>query len=129
MAFTYDLTSAEGKVRLIVADSREEGHIFEDEEVTAFLEMNALSVRLAAADALETIASNESLVQKAITLLDLKTDGPKTAADLRKHAATLRAQATQEVALASEDPGFDIAENPAGFWAEREYLWNEVSVA
>lgn len=123
MPFSYDVTTLPGKVRLIIADSRDDGHVLEDAEVTAFLEMNGNNVRLAAADALETIASNESLVQKAIQLLDVKTDGPKVAADLRKHAATLREQAASPF----DDPGFDIVQFPAGFWAEREYLWNELS--
>lgn len=128
MAFTYDLGTLSGKVRLLCVDTRDEGHLLEDAEVDAFLELNGDNVRRAAADALETIASNESLVQKAIQLLDIKTNGPAVAADLRKHAASLRAQANAEETDAA-DPGFDLAEFPSGFWAEREYLWNQESVA
>lgn len=120
MAFTYALATDVGKVRLLIADSRDSGHIFDDDELTALLEMNAANVRLAAADALETMASNEALVQKAITLLDLKTDGPRVAAELRKHAAILRAQADTSLV-----PAWAFAENPETVWAAREHLWNE----
>lgn len=129
MAFTYDLAEPLGKVRLYIADSRVDEHIFEDAELQAVLDMNGASVLRASADALDIMASNESMVQKAITLLDLKTDGPKVASDLRKHAAQLRAQADIQDAVLSDDPGITIAENPATFWAEREYLWSEAARA
>lgn len=124
MAFSYDLGIDAGKVRLVIADSREEGHILEDAEIDAFLEMNGGSIRLAAADALETIASNESLVQKAMRLLDLVTDGPKVAADLRKHAAVLRSQAAQEDGGLGT-PAWAWTENPPNLWAAQEYAWNQ----
>lgn len=128
MAFTYDLGTDAGKVRLLIADSRDDGHLLEDDEVEAFLTMNTGNLRLAAADALDVIASNEALVQKAMQLLDIRTNGPAVAAELRKHAALLRAQAAEE-AVDGGDPGFDIAQYPAGSWAEREYYYNEVSSA
>uniref|UniRef100_A0A6H1Z7L3 Uncharacterized protein n=1 Tax=viral metagenome TaxID=1070528 RepID=A0A6H1Z7L3_9ZZZZ len=106
MSFTYDLTSSVGKVRLIIRDSAAAIAFFTDEELAAFLTLNGESVRYAAADALETWASNEAMVTKAIKLLDLSTNGPAVAAALRAHAALLRAQAASE----DTDTGFDIAE-------------------
>lgn len=106
MSFTYDLTTSVGKVRLIIKDSSEAIAFFTDEELTAFLELNDGSVRLSAADALETWASNEAMVTKAIKLLDLSTNGPAVAASLRAHAKMLREQADKE----DTDTGFDIAE-------------------
>lgn len=65
------------------------------------------ALRLAAADALDAIASSQALVQKKIMLLDLKTDGPAVADALRAHATTLR-----ELVFNGRDsePAFDIIE-------------------
>lgn len=128
MAFTYDVSTDAGKVRMITADSRDDGHILEDDEVAAFLALNGGNVRLAAADALETIASNESLVQKAMKLLDVQTNGPAVAADLRKAAATQRALAAGDLAAVNTDMGFDIAFNPATTWQDEEYAWHDAVV-
>lgn len=78
--------------------------LFTDDEITTFLNLEDNIIRLAAAQALETTASNESLVQKKIRIMDLSTDGPSVARDLRNHAQRLRD---------SEDAsaGFDVA-NP-----------------
>lgn len=124
MAFSYDLSTDAGKVRLLIPDSRATDYLLEDEEVAAFLALCGGNVRLAAADALDTIASNEALVQKAITLLDLRTDGPKVADALRKRADSLRKQAEEELYLAG-DPGFEVVENPLTVWQAREYYLRE----
>lgn len=50
------------------------------------------SIRLAAASALDAIASSQALIQKRLNILDLKTDGPAVADALRKHAVSLRSQ-------------------------------------
>ena len=92
MAFTYTIASDRGKVRLLARDTVGSGHLFEDDEVDAFLALNSDVVLLAAAMALENVAANEVLVQKRIRLLDLQTDGPAEATALRALAASLREQ-------------------------------------
>lgn len=67
--------------------------LLSDTDIQTFLDLNDANVRYAAADALETIASNEALVQKKITSLDVSTDGPAVAKALRDHAKNLREQA------------------------------------
>lgn len=62
-------------------------------------------LRLAAAMALDAIASSQALILKRIEMLDLKTDGPAVAKALREHAATLREQVFDSVEAA-----FDIIE-------------------
>lgn len=89
MAFTYDPTTDIGMVRLLIGDKDAGDPIFTDEEVTALL-LRVDNVTLAAADALDIIASNEAYVQKAIKLLDLTTNGPAVAVALREHATRLR---------------------------------------
>ena len=111
MAFTYDLTTDRGKVRLLSTDSVEAYEIFDDDDIDAFLSLESSNVKKAAALALETIASSEVLVQKRIKLLDLSTDGPAESAELLKRAALLRSQAD-----ADEEAGYSPFD-----WAELVY--------
>lgn len=62
--------------------------------------------KLAAAQALDIIASSEALVSKKIRTQDLSTDGPAVAASLRANAAELRRQATAEAEAADVDGVF-----------------------
>ena len=91
MAFTYDVSTNAGKVRLMIADTVEAYQQFSDDEIAAFLSMESRP-RRAAAMALEAIAVNEALIQKRIVALHLETDGPALAAELRNMAKSLREQ-------------------------------------
>lgn len=90
------------QVRLLIADTEDE--IFSDTELTNFLFMNRDSVKRAAADALDTIASSEALISKKLTTQDRSTDGPAVADALRKHADALRARAKEEEDTTEDDP-------------------------
>lgn len=97
MTWTYEpeVSRPLDQVRLLIGDTdlNEPGNwIFQDEEVIAFLAMEDGAVKLAAAQALDTMASQEAMILKAIRLLDLSTDGPKVAAELRARAEVLREQ-------------------------------------
>jgi hypothetical protein len=120
MSFTYDATTSAGRVRLLIPDTDAVNHVFSDEEIAAFLIMEGSGVKRAAALALETMASNEAFVQKAIKILDLSTDGPKVSAELRARAKDLRSQAAAEEA-ATDGGGFDIAEMDLGNASLRDY--------
>lgn len=124
MAFTYVLSESRGLVRLLITDISVEQPLFDDAEIDAFLSLKGGSVKRAAALALDTIASNESLVYKRIKTLDISTDGPGVAADLRKHASQLRAEAQDDDDQAA-DGAFDIAEMVIGPFAARERIWNQ----
>jgi len=100
----YD--TATGQVRLLIADTDTANQLLTDAAINGLLSLNGVTdpadtsdpagIRRAAADALEAIASSESLVGKKIrTQAGVSTDGPAVAADLRKHAAQLRAQADE----------------------------------
>ena len=85
------------KVRLLISDIDDTDQIFNDEAIAAFIDMALDSnLKRAAAQALMSIAINEVLVQKRITLLDLKTDGPAEAIQLRLMAKMLIQQADDE---------------------------------
>ncbi len=77
MAFTYDLSSSEGQIRLLLMDTNSESYVFEDAERERVPELGAGQRAAGAALALETMASNEAFVLKVIKLLDLQTDGAR----------------------------------------------------
>jgi hypothetical protein len=123
MSFTYDVTTAEGKVRLIITDTDADNPIFQDAEIEAWLGIMGGSILLAAAQALDTIASSEALILKKIRLLDITTDGPAVAKALRDHAEKLREQQQQE----DVEGAWDIAEWVVDTFSEREY-WNNLAL-
>ena len=126
MAFTYDLSTNIGKVRLLIPDRVTPDHVFEDDELTAFLTAEGSVVKRATALALESIASDQVLVLKVMKLMDLQVDGSNVSDALLKRAAMLRDQASQEEA--AEDGGsFDVADMiyPGDSFGYRERVWNE----
>lgn len=123
MAFTYDLTTDVGLARLLIPDTDWANAVFSDEEITAFVALEAGSVRRAAALALESIATNETLTLKVIKLLDVQTDGAKVLDALLKRAGLLRQQAAADDAGAGY-AGFEIAEMVVGDFAWREQVIN-----
>lgn len=101
-----DYNTSVGQVRLLISDvaSSPADWLLTDEQVNAYLTINGGVIKLAAADALDAIASSETLVSKAIRTQDLATNGPAVAQALRAHAATLRDHAAQ----ADADGLFDV---------------------
>lgn len=84
MAFTYEHSDSDrDRVRLLISDVDSANPIFQDAEIEQFLALAVENVFAAASLALRTMAGNEAMVLKRITLLDLTTDGPATAAALR----------------------------------------------
>ena len=96
-----DFSTDAGKVRLLISDIDTAAPILNDASVEAFLDVSGGNVKRAAAAALMVIAVNETLVQKRISLLDLRTDGPAEAEALRKLAVQYRAEADEEGARAT----------------------------
>ncbi len=68
MAFNYDITTPRGKVRLLIGDTVDVGHQFEDDEIDAFLTMASGSILTAAGYALEAWAAaiTDSLLSEKI---------------------------------------------------------------
>jgi hypothetical protein len=87
-----DVTTPLGRVRLLINDTTD-SPVFSDAEVAAFLEIEGDNVKLAAAQALDTIADDEALTSKVIRTQDLQTDGAAVAEGLRARAQQLRADA------------------------------------
>lgn len=104
MTWTYDPSTNIGMVRLRVSDTRADRPIMDDEDYAAFLSMAGDSVSLAAAMALETIATNEVLCLKVVNLMGaIVTDAASAAKQLLAQAKTLRAEYAQ---LGDGSPGF-----------------------
>jgi hypothetical protein len=112
---TIDYTTTVGQVRLLAADADEALPLLSDAQYTALLTMEGSNLRLAAAQALDIMASSEALVSKKIRTQDLQTDGPAVAAELRARAESLRAQAA-DVDADGAVFAFDIADYDPTTW-------------
>lgn len=107
--FPPDFTGDTGKVRLLIPDLTTEDstadttYLFSDDEINGLVALYNGSVRRAAAAALDALAVNEALLYRYVRTDDLTVDGTKGAEVLRKRAASLRAEADAEDALALEE--------------------------
>jgi hypothetical protein len=106
----YDVTTDNGKVRLLLNDVDEDENavVFTDDEIQAFLDLEGGSVKRAAAQAIDTNASNEALASKVLRSQDLATDGAKVADAMRKHADRLREQADRDDAEGDDGAYFEF---------------------
>lgn len=120
MASIYppDPTTDVGLVRVLLPDVEQytdpqnptvaASYMFEDWQITAFLKLNSDKVKAAAADAVDTLATNEAMISKKIRTEDLQTDGPAVANSMRLHATALRAAQKREDEEADMLDSFDI---------------------
>ncbi|MDP9326503.1 MAG: hypothetical protein M3O87_08230 [Candidatus Dormibacteraeota bacterium] len=94
----YNPQTLIGKVRLLGLDARAginsqpADPVFQDEELQAFLDLNGQDPRLAAAMAIDTVATNLAFTMKWIKLQGLQMDGQRTQQALHAQAAELRRQ-------------------------------------
>lgn len=93
-----------GAVRMLATDLDEVSPLLSDAQIQRMLSLSGDRVKRAAALALDTIAASEALVSKKIKTLDLSTDGPAVARELRELARRLREEDDE-----GEDPwGIEI---------------------
>jgi hypothetical protein len=91
-----DYTTPVGQVRLLIADVDEDHLLLSDDQITGYLAIESGRVKRAAGKTLEAIATSEVLISKRIRTLDLQTDGPGVAAELRALAKQLRDEDDQD---------------------------------
>lgn len=103
MSFTYLTETPEGMVRLLLNDVDEDTAVFSDDEINAFLTLEGGSVKRAAAQAIDTNATDQALASKVLKTQDLSTDGAAVAKAMREHADRLRAQADRADEQADDD--------------------------
>lgn len=102
-----DYNTPVGQIRLLIADvDTGEDQIFTDEQLEGYLSITRNSVKRAAADALDAIASSEALTSKVIQTQDRSSNGAAVADALRKHANALRARAKEEEDEENDEPFF-----------------------
>lgn len=89
---TVDAATDIGAVRLLATDLDEVTPLLSDAQITRLLSLAGGRVLRAAALALEAIATSENLISKRIKTLDLSTDGPAVARELREMAKQLKQQ-------------------------------------
>jgi len=139
MSFTYDFPTQPNlsMVRLTVGDTVEEGHIWEDAEINAALQMESsqglfmqfsgftivppqvYSIRRAAAALLDGLASNRGRLAGAVKVLDIQVDVSSAAKSLRDTAQGLRD-------TEADSGAFGIAEMVPDAFSMRQRFWNQV---
>lgn len=116
MAFTTDVSTLIGKVRLYIQDQTEATALFTDDEIQVFLTAEGDDVLCAAARALDTVAASTALTAKMIKIGNYASDTRNAAKELREQADTYRAMAatsaTVEMALTDYN-AVEIARNKA----------------
>ena len=124
MTFSYDVNDLDdvNKVRLLISDTVNAGHIFENEEITGLIAMEGV-VPLAAARALEIMAANETMVQKRIKTLELSTDGPAEATALLAIAERFRK--TWEDSVDAAEADFEVVSLGVDQFTRNQIWWNE----
>lgn len=90
MAFTYDLATNRGKLRLRIGDTDSVNVIFQDDEIDEFLSVESNNLNLAAAFALETMATSAALLAKLEEIGEYKVDSSRMAGALLKSAKVFR---------------------------------------
>lgn len=123
MTFTYTPSTDRGSVRLLIPDRVAEEAIFQDDEIDRFLSLEGGVIKAAAALALETISTDEALVQKVMKTVDVSTDGAALAKALMARASDLRDQASYGSA---DQASFGWAELVTNDFTWRERMRNEV---
>lgn len=122
--FSYDTTTDIGKFRAIFPDTSESRPIFQDEQITVFLELEG-DVRRARARALEVAAADIALTLRVTEVLGIRVDGAAAARELRLEAQAERERAAEADEAADDGIGlFDIAE-----WAIDPFSARDVLVA
>lgn len=122
MAFTYDLDTDRGKVRLKIRDtdlSDPDRQLFEDNEIDFFLTEAGFDLNLAAAGALDSIAANAALLAKMERIGDYVIDSKSMAAAVMKVAAHYRS-------LSEQAPAFGFAEQTLSAFSWNEIVLNEL---
>ncbi len=94
--FTYDVNTACGMVRLLVADTDRDDHDFSDEEIAVALELGHDNVRRAGAWLLMALANNRARLAVRLQRGGVSEDLTGLAAALRAQAQALVAEADAE---------------------------------
>lgn len=122
MAFTYDLTTNRGKVRLKIRDTDTADatrQLFDDDEIDFFLTEASADLNLAAAGALDSVSANAALLAKMEKIGDYTIDSKAMAGAVMKIAAHYRS-------LSEQAPAFGFAEQTLSGFSYWDIVINEL---
>mgnify|MGYP000297245858 CR=1 FL=1 len=122
MAFTYDLATPRGKVRLKIRDTDTtdpDRQLFQDDEIDFFITEAESDLNLAAAGALDAVAANAAVLAKMEKIGDYTIDSKSMAAAVMKIAAHYRS-------LSEQAPAFGFAEQVLSVFSWNEIVVNEL---
>lgn len=109
MAFTYDLTTDAGKVRLLLSDTDSAAYAFEDAEIDYFLTLGT-TVKGAVVEGARTLLADKARRVKRFTLHGMTYDDTAAIAALKaiidEHGGTM-ATASTSLTLHPFDEGYD----------------------
>ena len=115
MAFTYDLTTNLGKVRNLIGDAVDSGHILEDADINSFIAMANTDLYKAASLCLYRIAASKALLAKMKQAGDYKED-------LRDIAKEVREAAKVYASMSENTPAEAQAESFVNDFSYRDVL-------
>lgn len=113
-------------LRLLIPDTDPSNQIFSDDDLDLFLTLAGGGVFLAAALALETIATDEALIYKIVSTDDLNVNGVTGAAQvLLVRAKTLRTDQDRADANANATDAFNLVfrDDPIPVYPEGVVRW------
>jgi hypothetical protein len=105
MTFTYNPGPSPDPItimRMLIRDRNAAAPVFQDEELQAYLAVENNIIKLAAANAMDDIASDNALLGSYKTG-DKSVNGPAVAVDLRDRAKELRRQVNEDFSTGSFD--------------------------
>jgi hypothetical protein len=117
MAFTYDPTTARGKVRLLIQDTVSASAVFTDADIDAFLELAGGNAYAGAALACRSLAASYAKLAKSVTAGKYA----ETTGDAAKYLLEL-AKTLSESAQSGIEPAEATAETAETLFSEREFL-------
>lgn len=103
MAFTFDVSTNRGKVRFLIGDMSDSGHIFEDDVIDAALTMNSSDLYMAAATCLVSLAASKALLAKKKAAGNYSEDLTAIARECRDNAAVYQQRAISTPAEAQAE--------------------------
>ena len=123
MAFTYDLDTAVGQVRLLIPDTDEETAALQDAEISYFLIQRGSNVRAAAVDCCKQLARRYAQ-QFSFTADGLRADLGQRAEMFAKRAAELEQNLGGGLATASLDrnDGYSDAATDSEYASRTVYI-------
>lgn len=124
MSFTYNVNTTIGLLRLLIGDTVEPAK-FSDEELQALLTLEDGSIYLAAADAMDTLAS-QATFSTASSFTSIRIGDYSQSSSVAEQVKGYQAQASRFRQLDTETPAFAIAEENFSAFSYETLIRNSI---